>query len=110
MSKVLPKLEWLVMIFDHAASQRLKFMPEHLAALRSNIDAGVVTSGGQIFDDVAKTKRFGSVLTVRASSKSEIVDLLKRDIYAQKNVWNFESLIVHPVGIRYRSGIEWPKS
>lgn len=106
----LPKIEWLVVIFDHAAGQRLRFKTEHLATLRANINKGVVTSGGPLFEDAAQTKPFGSALTVKADSKAEVVDLLKSDIYAEKNVWNFDTLMVHPCAPRFRSSIEWPKS
>lgn len=109
MSKALPKLEWLVVIFDNAAGQRLAFKTQHLAALRSNIESGVVTSGGPLFKDGAKTNPFGSIITIRANSRAEVVKFLKQDIYAEKKVWNFDTLMVHPCALRYRSAIEWPK-
>jgi hypothetical protein len=44
-------------------------------------------------DDPSSLKFAGSTLVCVAESKEEIVELLKKDIYAQKGVWDVEKVL-----------------
>lgn len=96
MSKIVKKLEWLVLIYDKPVNQRLKFRAQHLAKLPENIRSGVVTSAGPMFKDDARTEFLGSCFTVRAESRAAVLEFLKLDIYADHDVWDFDLVVIHP--------------
>ena len=107
--KVPKKLEWLVIIYDNPVNQRLAFRAEHLAKVPEKVNASIITSCGPIFKDESKQKFLGSSFTIQAESKKQVLEFLKLDIYAQKDVWDFSNVIIHPYQPFYRSAKEMPK-
>lgn len=41
----------------------------------------------------------GSVMTISAATKEEVVDLLKKDAYTKNEVWDWDNAQIYPVGI-----------
>lgn len=103
------KLEWLVIIYDNPVNQRLAFRADHLSKVPEKVKSGVVTSAGPIFKDESKLEFIGSSFTILAESKSQVLDILKQDIYAEKNVWDFSNVVIHPYQPFYRSQQDMPK-
>lgn len=109
MSRIPKKLEWLVIIYDKPGCQRLKFRAQHLSKVPLGIDSGYVTSCGPIFKDAEKTEFAGSSFTIAAESKSEVLEFLKKDIYAHEQVWDFDNVVIHPYTPVYRQRQELPE-
>ncbi|GEQ66825.1 hypothetical protein JCM33374_g488 [Metschnikowia sp. JCM 33374] len=103
------KLEWLVIIYDTPMNQRLAFRAEHLAKVPEKIASGAITSCGPIFKDESKSEFLGSSFTIQAESKSEVLDLLKSDIYAEKDVWDFNNVVIHPYQPFFRRSHDMPQ-
>lgn len=109
MSKLAKKLEWLVIVYDNAINQRLAFRAEHLLQVPAKVAAGVITGCGPIFKDASKKEFLGSSFTMLAESELEVLEILKKDIYAEKNVWNLSDVVIHPYQPFYRGLHELPK-
>lgn len=108
MSKISRKLEWLVIIYDKPVNQRLKFRAQHLAKVPSAVESGAVTGCGPIFKDETKKEFLGSSFTIQAETKSEVLELLKKDIYAAEDVWDFDNVVIHPYAPFYRQQQDMP--
>jgi hypothetical protein len=39
----------------------------------------------------------GSCIVAHAQSREEVLDEIKKDVYATSGVWNLEGIIIHPV-------------
>ncbi|KAK8440133.1 hypothetical protein ACI3LY_003614 [Candidozyma auris] len=109
MSKALKKLEWLVIIYDKPINQRLKFRPQHFQNLPKLLESGNVTSAGPVFKDDERTQFAGSAFTIAAEKKSDVIDLLKKDVYAKEDVWDFDNVIIHPYTPVVRTLKEFPQ-
>lgn len=96
MSKIPRKLEWLVIIYDKPFCQRLKFRLEHLSKVPDAVKLGRIVSAGPIFKDETQKEFLGSSFVILAETKSEVLELLKSDIYAKESVWDFSNVIIHP--------------
>lgn len=55
-------------------------------------DAGAVLEEMPPNDEISSMKFAGSTLMVLASSKEEVVDLLKDDVYVKSGVWDLEKV------------------
>lgn len=95
-------IEWNVIIYDKPGADRSTYRPIHLEKFPEAVNNGIVTFGGALYHDTDKSKFAGSVLHIIASSKEEVIDFLKKDIYYQKGIWDIESVIVHPMGVACR--------
>lgn len=109
MSKALKKLEWLVIIYDKPINQRLKFRPQHFQNFPKLLESGNVTSAGPVFKDDERTQFAGSAFTIAAEKKSDVIDLLKKDVYAKEDVWDFDNVIIHPYTPVVRTLKEFPQ-
>lgn len=47
----------------------------------------------------------GSALVVSASSKEEVLEKLKKDVYAENEVWDFEKAQIYPFKCAIRKAI-----
>ncbi|ABN64681.2 hypothetical protein PICST_42277 [Scheffersomyces stipitis CBS 6054] len=94
--------EYNVVVFDKPNVDRLKVRSQHLAGIVSAVNSGVLTLGGAIYHDEAKTKFAGSTLQVAANSKQEVIDFLKTDVYYKEGIWDLDNAIIHPVGLAVR--------
>ena len=71
---------------------------KHFEALQPLIEAGTLKVGGGIFnsvpvgDDPTQWEFGGSALIVRAESKDEVIEMLRRDIYTASGVWDVEKV------------------
>ncbi|ONH66867.1 hypothetical protein BON22_2843 [Cyberlindnera fabianii] len=101
-------VEWLAVVYDKPNTDRSAVRAQHLADIPANIESGKVTSAGAIFNEVpvegAKPNFAGSMLTIVADTKEEVIDILKKDIYAKEGIWNFDNVLVYPLGLAYRKG------
>ncbi|KAN0108090.1 hypothetical protein V8E51_007832 [Hyaloscypha variabilis] len=102
------KFEWLVVVPDHpgALAQRLEVRPKHFEGLAPNKENGFWQMGGAILDDVPKEgeqlKFRGSAMVASASSKEEVLEILKNDIYAKSGVWDLEKIQIYPFKCAFR--------
>lgn len=108
MTKIPKKLEWLVIIYDKPVNQRLKFRAQHLAKVPSAVESGAFTMCGPIFKDETKSEFIGSSFTIQAETESEVIDILKKDIYAAEDVWDFDNVVIHPFAPFFRQQHDMP--
>jgi len=105
MSPALPKYEWLVVVPDAPGqlATRLEVRPEHFSAIQASIEAGTIKMGGAILHepsagtDASSLKFAGSSLVVLADSKQDVIDTLKKDIYARSGVWDMDKVQIWPL-------------
>ncbi|CAG8982391.1 hypothetical protein HYALB_00007513 [Hymenoscyphus albidus] len=90
------KFEWLVILPDHEGllEKRMEVRPTHFAGLKAGVESGFWKMGGAFLEDFPKEgeglKMKGSAMIAIASSKEEVLEVLKNDIYAKSGVWNFD--------------------
>ncbi|KAK4201463.1 hypothetical protein QBC40DRAFT_278261 [Triangularia verruculosa] len=104
------KIEWLVVVpdFPGAHEKRLEVRPQHFGALRPAVDAGVFKMGGAVLNeppqgaDPAKFSFAGSTIVISASSREEIKELLRGDVYAKEGVWDVENAQMWPFLCAFR--------
>ena len=74
----------------------------HLSNLKPNIDNGFFVMGGASLDEPIKEgegpKINGSVMMAVADSKEEVLEELRKDIYATSGVWDVEK-VSSPIAI-----------
>ncbi|KIW83628.1 hypothetical protein Z517_02874 [Fonsecaea pedrosoi CBS 271.37] len=93
-----PKVDWLVLIPDNegALEKRLKARPEHMDGLKPRVDSGAWVLGGATLStpprDGEDKKYTGSCIVARASSREEVLEEIRRDVYAKEGVWNLEKV------------------
>ncbi|KAI0405986.1 hypothetical protein F4802DRAFT_127562 [Xylaria palmicola] len=104
-------VEWLVVVPDVPGVQakRLEVRAQHLTEIQPLADSGVVKTGGAILNekpegtDASKFSFYGSTLVCVGSSRDEVLELLKRDIYATSGVWDLEKVQIWPVKTAFRN-------
>lgn len=79
---------------------------QHLADIPAGVASGKVTTAGAIFNEIpqegARPNFAGSVLTIVADTKEEVIEVLKGDVYAKQGVWDLNNVLIYPVGLAYR--------
>ncbi|KAF4626786.1 hypothetical protein G7Y89_g11370 [Cudoniella acicularis] len=81
------KFEWLVVVPDHEGvlTKRMEVRPKHFEGLKPNVDNGFWKMGGALLSEVPQEneglKIQGSAMIALASSKEEVLEILKKDIY-----------------------------
>ncbi|KAI1817348.1 hypothetical protein GGS20DRAFT_582486 [Poronia punctata] len=98
------KYDWLVVVPDKPGKQadRLKVRAQHFEGIRPLAEAGFLKTGGAIFNDIpegtdaSKYDFYGSSLVCVAESKEEVLEVLKKDIYATSGVWDLENAQIWP--------------
>ncbi|ODQ81933.1 hypothetical protein BABINDRAFT_32271 [Babjeviella inositovora NRRL Y-12698] len=94
--------EWVVIVYDKPNTDRSKVRPQHVAAIPAAVTAGIVTNVGAIFHTVPnpatdeKPPFAGSAFNLIAESREEILEFLKKDIYAKEGIWDLDSFIAYP--------------
>jgi len=87
--------------------QRMKVRPDHLKGLTPKVEAGFWKMGGALLDEPPKEneglKIAGSCMIALADSKEEVLEALKKDIYAKNNVWDFSKIQIYPFKAAFRN-------
>lgn len=94
--------EWNVIVYDKPGADRSKHRPSHLAAIPETVTSGIVKSVGAIYHDVEKTKFAGSAYHLMADSREDIIEFLKKDIFAKEGIWDLDTVVAYPIGIACR--------
>ncbi|TLS31116.1 hypothetical protein PpBr36_03028 [Pyricularia pennisetigena] len=105
------KFEWLVVIPDlpGVLDQRLAVRPKHFEGMKPFVESGQWKMGGALLDEVPKDddpaslKMSGSTLVAVASSREEIMEVLKADPYAKEGVWDLEKVQMWPFKCAFRN-------
>ncbi|EGV64074.1 hypothetical protein PSN45_003831 [Yamadazyma tenuis] len=95
-------IEWNVIVFDKPNTDRTSVRKSHLEKIPGDVNSGVVTSVGAIYQDAEKTKFAGSCLNMFAKSREDILEFLKGDPYYKAGIWDLDSVIANPCGIAVR--------
>ncbi|KAI9746989.1 MAG: hypothetical protein M4579_007545 [Chaenotheca gracillima] len=120
MASAAGKHEWIVVMPDNAGvlETRMEVRPlvialpailhskadvipsDHLKGVTPKVEEGFWKFGGAFLDEPIKEgetpKIRGSVMLALASSKEEVVEQLKNDIYTKKGVWNWDKVQIYP--------------
>lgn len=95
-------MEWNVVVFDKPNTDRSQVRAAHLQAIPAAVNGGHVTFAGAIFKDASKSQFAGSTLHVVADTRDDVVELLKKDVYATSGIWDVDNALIHPVGVAVR--------
>ncbi|KUJ12125.1 uncharacterized protein LY89DRAFT_624569 [Mollisia scopiformis] len=102
------KFEWMVIIPDVPGKleKRMEVRPKHFEGLKTAMEKGFFKTGGALLDEVPKEgeglKISGSTVVAWASSKEEVMEILKGDIYAKEGVWDLEKVQIWPFKCAFR--------
>ncbi|KAH6722361.1 hypothetical protein BKA61DRAFT_667105 [Leptodontidium sp. MPI-SDFR-AT-0119] len=102
------KFEWLVIMPDQPGklAKRMEVRPAHLEGLKPGLESGFWKMGGALLEEVPKEgdglKIDGSAMVALASSKEEVIEQLKADIYAKNEVWDFSKIQIYPFKCAFR--------
>ncbi|KAI0206932.1 hypothetical protein F4808DRAFT_454843 [Astrocystis sublimbata] len=96
--------EWLVVVPDKANrhEERLKVRGQHLSGIKPLVESGFIKKGGAVMnekpesDDATKFSFYGSTLICVASTKEEVLEVLRKDIYATTDVWDVDNAQIWP--------------
>jgi uncharacterized protein YciI len=105
------KMEWLVVIpdFPGAQAKRLEVRPQHFAGLGPAKESGLYQMGGAVLneippsDDPSTFSFAGSTIVIQASSREEIKEVLRQDVYAKSGVWDVENAQMWPFLCAFRN-------
>ncbi|KAE9979642.1 hypothetical protein EG327_006940 [Venturia inaequalis] len=104
------KIEWLVILPDREGviERRMEVRPSHLANVQQDADSGFWLLGGAYFSDVPKAGEnpppiIGSAMLAHAETKEEVLEKLKRDVYSESGVWDWEKVRIYP----FRNPASW---
>ncbi|KAI4853673.1 hypothetical protein E4T44_00688 [Aureobasidium sp. EXF-8845] len=106
-----PKYEWMVILPDNvgALDKRMAVREQHLSAIKPAAESGFWVLGGAMLEDTPKEssplKITGSVMMAVASSKEEVMEKIKSDIYADKGVWDMDKIQIFPFKSAIRSAL-----
>ncbi|KAJ8059847.1 hypothetical protein OCU04_011477 [Sclerotinia nivalis] len=102
------KFEWLVVLPDNegALERRVSVRPKHFEGLKTGLESGFWKMGGAFLSEPpngdSPLKFQGSCMIALASSKEEIIEVLKKDIYAENDVWDFSKIQIYPFKCAFR--------
>ncbi|KAH8911681.1 hypothetical protein BR93DRAFT_921654 [Coniochaeta sp. PMI_546] len=113
MASAARKFEFLVVVpdFPGAREKRLEVRPTHFANLKPLIENGTFQMGGAVLtevpaDDEPSSLQFaGSTIIAVAESKEEVLEILKKDVYAQTGVWDVENTQIWPLKAAFRKAL-----
>ncbi|KLU89976.1 hypothetical protein MAPG_08943 [Magnaporthiopsis poae ATCC 64411] len=108
------KFEWLVIVPDvpGTLAKRMGVRSTHFAELKRFDATGGLKMGGALLDEIpvndepSNFKINGSTLVLDATSKEEIMEMLKADIYTKEGVWDLEKVQMWPLKCAIRSPID----
>ncbi|RYC54159.1 hypothetical protein CHU98_g12052 [Xylaria longipes] len=81
----------------------------HLEGVKPLAASGFIKTGGALLnekpegDDASKFSFYGSSLVCVASSKEEIFEVLRKDIYATTGVWDLDNVQIWPAKFAFRN-------
>jgi len=107
MSSTAPKIDWLVIVPDHEGvlEKRMAVRPNHLQALTKAVEEGFWKVGGATLAAPPKEGEglqiTGSAMMAQAATKEEVIEALKKDVYA-KEVWDFSKIQIYPMKVAFR--------
>ncbi|KAG4029350.1 hypothetical protein MFRU_016g01040 [Monilinia fructicola] len=102
------KFEWLVILPDNegALERRVSVRPKHFEGLKTGLESGFWKMGGAFLSEPpsgdSPLKFQGSCMIALASSKEEVIEVLKKDIYAENDVWDFSKIQIYPFKCAFR--------
>ncbi|KAK3307898.1 uncharacterized protein B0T15DRAFT_522937 [Chaetomium strumarium] len=104
------KTEWLVVVpdFPGAQQKRLEVRPQHFAGIGPFKESGVYQMGGAVLhepptsNDPATFSFAGSTLVMQASTREEVIETLRQDIYAKSGVWDVDNAQIWPLLCAFR--------
>lgn len=99
-------VEWCVVVMDKPDADRAKYGSEHIVGIKPLINSGIFLSGGQIKDENNPPKAVGSHLQIRADTKQDVIDLLRKDPFSENGVWNVDEAIVYRLDCVYREKLD----
>ncbi|KAF2872547.1 hypothetical protein BDV95DRAFT_606148 [Massariosphaeria phaeospora] len=106
-----PIVEWLIIAPDHqgALQKRLGVRNDHLAGLKADPEEFWLWGGAMLEshpqpDDTDPPSMKGSCMLVGARTREEVVERLKRDVYVEGGVWDWEKVQIIP----FKSAIRKP--
>ncbi|KAL5604948.1 hypothetical protein FOVSG1_005095 [Fusarium oxysporum f. sp. vasinfectum] len=105
------KYDWIVLIPDHkgALAKRIAARPGHLKGIASRIESGAWIMSGPTLDyppiDGQEKAIDGSCIVANAPSREEVMEEIRKDIYATSGVWNFEKITILPIMTAFRKGL-----
>ncbi|KAM0542300.1 hypothetical protein ACHAPJ_012865 [Fusarium lateritium] len=93
-----PVKEWIILIPDVKGSleARMRVRETHVEDMIKHIDSGLFQMGGATLDGNAVG---GSAIIARAKTETEILAVLKTDIYVRSGVWDLDKARLIPVSI-----------
>ncbi|KAL8352001.1 hypothetical protein RB601_002362 [Gaeumannomyces tritici] len=107
------KFEWLVVVPDvpGTLAKRMEVRATHFADLKRFDATGNLKMGGALLEEIpaddepSSLKINGSTLVVEATSKEEIMEILKGDVYTREGVWDLEKVQMWPFKCALRSAM-----
>ncbi|TQN73695.1 Aspercryptin biosynthesis cluster protein B [Colletotrichum shisoi] len=103
------KSEWLVIIPDKPGSLATRFAVRSYGLSNLCVEpfrvSGVWKMGGPMLHELpaneepSSLKVIGSTIVCVAESKEEIMEMLKRDVYVDRGVWDLERVQMWPVSL-----------
>ncbi|KAH6603873.1 hypothetical protein Trco_007319 [Trichoderma cornu-damae] len=97
------KHTFLVVIPDVPGSSavRSECRPTHLKNIFPYVENRSLKIGGPILhsqpkDENDKPDVYGSVVIWAADSQQEVLEILKKDVYVEKGVWDFSNVKIYP--------------
>ncbi|TQS33657.1 hypothetical protein Golomagni_05989 [Golovinomyces magnicellulatus] len=103
------KTEWLVILPDRPGKlqNRMTVRARHIEELKKGQNEGFWQMGGACLEEAPKDgedlKIHGSVMVALANSADEVLERLKKDIYAEQDVWDFEKVKIYPYVCAFRT-------
>ncbi|KAF2441859.1 hypothetical protein P171DRAFT_488293 [Karstenula rhodostoma CBS 690.94] len=100
-SSTAPLQEWLVIApdFEGALEKRLAVRPEHISGLKADAEDFWLWGGAMLEEPIAEgqtPKMKGSAMLIGASTREEVVERLKKDVYVQGEVWDWSKVQIIP--------------
>ncbi|CCF57887.1 hypothetical protein KAFR_0D02400 [Kazachstania africana CBS 2517] len=97
--------EWLVKVKDNKDVDRAPYYPEHMRDLPSLVDGGIIVVAGAL--TTPEGKEIGGMFIVTAKTKEEAIEIVKRDVFARKGIFNMDSVTCErTIGIRTARSFE----
>jgi uncharacterized protein YciI len=101
-------VEWTAIVYDKPGSSRAAYRDQHLKDIPTSFANGSISSAGALLNALPKEGEkldfAGSILSVNAESKEEVLEILSKDVYARNGVWDLTNVLIYPTIIAGRKG------
>ncbi|KAF2201998.1 hypothetical protein GQ43DRAFT_393060 [Delitschia confertaspora ATCC 74209] len=95
--------EWLVIApdFNGALENRLKVRDQHIAGLKADPEDFWLWGGAMLEEPIKEgtsgpPKMKGSCMLIGADTKEQVLERLKKDVYVEGKVWDWERVQIIP--------------